>query len=125
MIKTKNGVMNAAGTKDELLIDFCGTAESLMRRTKITAEELHKAVKLAEMTVEFVEVLDKIDESSTVTLEEEEAEAENEPAEPTKAEEKEPEKGKLRVGKFKGNDIEGMLEWLKGELENLEDESDD
>lgn len=63
-----------------------------MRRTTITAEELHKAVKLAEMTVEFVEVLDKIDESSTVTLEEEEAEAEDKPAEPTKAEEKEPAK---------------------------------
>lgn len=124
MIKTKDGKTTATGTKDELLIEFAGTAESLMRRTKITAEELHKAVKLAEMTVEFVEVLKKfgaeIDESSTV-IPEEEPEAENEPAE-----EKEPAKEvKLRVGKFEGNDINGMLEWLKGELENLEEELDD
>lgn len=124
MIKTKDGVTRAEGTKADLLIDFTGTAESLMRRTEISAEELHKAVKLAEMTIEFIEVLDKagaeIDESSTV-IQEEEPEAENEPAE-----EKEPAKeGKLRIGKFEGNDINGMLEWLKGELENLEDESDD
>lgn len=124
MIKTKDGKTTAAGTKADLLIDFTGTAESLMKGTKITAEELHKAVKLAEMTIEFIEVLEKfgaeIDESSTVILEEE-PEAENEPAE-----EKEPAKeGKLRVGKFEGDDIDGMLEWLKGELENLEDELDD
>lgn len=124
MIKTKDGKTTAAGTKADLLIDFTGTAESLMRRTLITAEELHKAVKLAEMTIEFIEVLDKvgaeIDESSTV-IPEEEPEAEDEPAE-----EKKPEgKGKLRVGKFEGNDIDGMLEWLRGELENLEDELDD
>lgn len=126
MIKTKDGVTKAAGTKADLLIDFTGTAESLMKGTKITAEELHKAVKLAEMTIEFIEVLDKIDESSTVTLEEEEAEAENEPAEPAQAEEKEPAKeGKLRVGKSKADDIDGMLEWLKGEFENLKEQCDD
>ena len=123
MIKTKDGVTKAAGTKADLLIDFTGTAESLMRRTQITAEELHKAVKLAEMTIEFIKVLDKagaeIDERSTV-IPEEEPEAEDEPAE-----EKKPEKGKLRVGKFEGDDIDGMLEWLKGELENLEEELDD
>lgn len=130
MIKTKDGKTTAAGTKADLLIDFTGTAESLMRRTQITAEELHKAVKLAEMTIEFIEVLDKagaeIDERSTVILEEEEAEAEDEPAEPAQAEEKKPEeKGKLRVSKFEADDIDGMLEWLKGELENLEEELDD
>lgn len=124
MIKTKDGKTTEAGTKADLLIDFTGTAESLMRRTEISAEELHKAVKLAEMTIEFIEVLDKagaeIDESSTV-IQEEEPEAENEPAE-----EKEPAKeGKLRVGKFEADDIDGMLEWLKGELENLEEELDD
>lgn len=129
MIKTKDGKTTAAGTKADLLIDFTGTAESLMRRTLITAEELHKAVKLAEMTIEFIEVLDKagaeIDERSTVILEEDEPEAEDEPAEPAQAEEKKPEKGKLRVGKFEADDIEGMLEWLKGERENLEEELDD
>lgn len=125
MIKTKDGKTTAKGTKADLLIDFTGTAESLMRRTEISAEELHKAVKLAEMTIEFIEVLDKagaeIDERSTVILEEEEPEAEDEPEEEKKPEEK----GKLKVGKFEADDIDGMLEWLKGELENLEDESDD
>lgn len=125
MIKTKDGVTKAEGTKADLLIDFTGTAESLLRRTKITAAELHKAVKLAEMTIEFIEVLDKagaeIDERSTVIPEEEEPEAEDEPAE-----EKEPEKeGTLRVGKFEADDIEGMLEWLKGELEDLGEQCDD
>lgn len=124
MIKTKDGKTTAAGTKADLLIDFTGTAESLMRRTQITAEELHKAVKLAEMTIEFIEVLDKAgagsDERSTVILEEEEPEAEDEPEE-----EKKPEKGKLRVGKFEGDDIDGMLSWLKGELEDLEEQCDD
>lgn len=130
MIKTKDGKTTAEGTKADLLIDFTGTAESLMRRTLITAEELHKAVKFAEMTIEFIEVLEKvgaeIDERSTAILEEEEPEAEDEPAEPAQAEEKESAKeGKLRVGKFKADDIDGMLEWMKGELENLEEELDD
>lgn len=124
MIKTKDGKTTAAGTKADLLIDFTVTAESLMRSTLITAEELHKAVKLAEMTIEFVGVLNKagaeINERSTAILEEEEPEAEDEPAE-----EKKPEKGKLRVGKFEGDDIDGMLEWLKGELEDLEEQCDD
>lgn len=125
MIKTKDGMTTAEGTKADLLIDFTGTAESLMKGAKITAEELHKAVKLAEMTIEFIEVLEKagaeIDERSTVILEEEEPEAEDEPEE-----EKEPAKeGKLRVGKFEADDIDGMLEWLKGELENLKEQCDD
>ena len=126
MIKTKNGVTRATGTKADLLTDFTGTAESLMRRTTITAEELHKAVKLAEMTVEFVEVLDKIDESSTAIPEEEESEAEDEPAEPTKAEEKpNAKKGDVKATVLEADDLGGMLEWLKGELENLEEELDD
>lgn len=124
MIKTKDGKTTAAGTKADLLIDFTGTAETLMRRTLITAEELHKAVKLAEMTTEFIEVLDKAgaesDERSTVILEEEEPEAENEPAE-----EKKPEKGKLKVGKFEGDDIGGMLEWLKDGLEDMKEQFDE
>lgn len=123
MIKTKDGLTRAEGTKDELLIDFCGTAESLMRRTKITAEELHKAVKLAEMTVKMINKVSGLFDDEAQDYE---PEAEDEPAEPTKAEEKEPVKeGKLRVGKFEADDIDGMLEWLKGQFENLEDELDD
>lgn len=132
MIKTKDGVTRAEGTKADLLTDFTGTAESLMRRAPITAAELIKAVKIAEATVAVVELIEKFgeefddeefdDEAKRITaILEEEPEAENEPAE-----EKKPAKeGKLRVGKFKADDIDGMLEWLRGELENLEDELDD
>lgn len=139
MIKTKDGVTRAEGTKSNLLTDFTGTAESLMRRAPITAAELIKAVKIAEATVAVVELIEKFgeefedeefedeefdDEAKRITAileEEEEPEAEDEPEE-----EKKPEgKGKLRVGKFEADDIDGMLEWLKGELENLEDELDD
>lgn len=131
MINTKDGVTRAEGTKANLLTDFTGTAESLMRRAPITAAELIKAVKIAEATVAVVELIEKFgeefdneefdDEAKRITaILEEEPEAEDEPAE-----EKKPEKGKLRVGKFEGDDIDGMLEWLKGELENLEDELDD
>lgn len=130
MIKTKDGKTTAAGTKADLLIDFTGTAESLMRRTQITAEELHKAVKLAEMTIEFIEVLDKagaeIDERSTVIPKEEKPEAEDEPAEPAEAEEKTTaKKGAVKEIVLEADDIDGMLEWLKGELENLEEQCDD
>lgn len=124
MIKTKDGVTRAEGTKADLLTDFTGTAESLMRRTTITAEELIKAVKTAKMYAKSADLIAGIDEgeedTTVIPEEEEEPEAEDEPEE-----EKKPEKGKLRVGKFEGNDIDGMLNWLKGELEDLEDELDD
>lgn len=122
MIKTKNGVTSASGTKADLLKDFTGTAESLMRRAPITAEELIKAVKIAEKTadiadlLEGIEGIDEDEESITVIPEEEESEAEK------KTTEKE---GKLIVGKFEADNIEGMMEWLKGELENLGEEADD
>lgn len=122
MIKTKDGKTTACGTKEDLLADFSGTAESLLRKTTITAEELHKAVKLAEMTVKMINKVSGLFDDEAQDYE---PEAEDEPAEPTKAEEKEPEKGKLRVGKFEADDIDGMLEWLKGQFENLEDELDD
>ena len=122
MIKTKNGMTTASGTKADLLTDFTGIAESLMRRAPITAEELIKAVKIAEKTVEIadllegIEEIDEDEESITVIPEEEESEAEEKTTE---------EEGKLIVGKFEADDIEGMLEWLKGKLENLGDEIDD
>lgn len=115
MIKNKDGLTIAEGTKAELLKEFSGTAESLMRKAPITAEELIKAVKIAKMCAKIADLIEGIDEDITVIPEEE-----DEPEE-----EKKPEKGKLRVGKFEGDDIDGMLEWLKGELENLEEELDD
>lgn len=129
MIKTKDGVTRAEGTKADLLKDFTGTAESLMRRAPITAEELIKAVKFAEMVAKIGDLIDGIKEidedgeSITVTPEEDEPEAENKPAE---AEEKTTaKKGAVKATVLEADDIDGMLEWLKGELENLEDESDD
>lgn len=55
MIKTVNGRTKVMGGKAELLMDFMGTAEALLRRTKITAEQMHQAIKLAEMANEVVE----------------------------------------------------------------------
>lgn len=117
MIKTNGRKTTASGTKEELLADFAGTAESLLRRTTITAEELYKAVKIAEKTVEL------ISEIGAYFGDSEEPEAENEPAE---AEEKPTaKKGAVKATVLEADDIDGMLEWLKGEFENLEDESDE
>lgn len=129
MIKTVKGMTTASGTKAELLKEFSGTAEALMRRAPITAEELIKAVKAAKMfakiadLIDGIEEIDEDDESITVTPEKEKPEAEEEPAE---AEEKpNAKKGAVKATVLEADDIEGMLEWLKGELENLEDEQDD
>lgn len=119
MIKTKDGMTKATGTNDELLLDFVGTAESLMRKTKITAEELHKAVKLAEMTVKMIDKIgDLVDDEVQ----------DYEPAEDIWEEEEKKitaKKNGVKVATFEADDMDGMLEWLKGELENLEDEQDD
>lgn len=129
MIKTKDGSTTASGTKADLLTDFTGTAESLMRCAPITAEELIKAVKTAEMVAKIADLIEEIDEgeeSITVTPEEDELEAENEPAEPAqKEEETTAKKGGVKATVLEADDLEGMLEWLKGELENLEGEADD
>lgn len=129
MIKTKGGLTTASGTKAELLKDFAATAESLMRKAPITAEELIKTVKNAETLVKIADLLEEIEEidegeeSITVTPEEDEPEAANEPAE---AEEKSnAKKGAVKATELEADDLKGMMEWLKGELENLEDESDD
>lgn len=129
MIKTKDGLTIASGTKEELLIEFTGTAESLMRGAKITAEKLHKAVKIAEVTAKIKDMVDEIEEidegeeSSTVTPKEEKTEAEDEWVEAEKK--ATAKKGAVKATVLEADDLGGMLEWLKGELENLEDESDD
>ncbi len=129
MIKTKDGLTSASGTKAELLKDFSGTAEALMRRAPITAEELIKVVKTAEMFAKIADLIDGIEEidegeeSSTVTPKEEKPEAEDEPAE---AEEKTTaKKGDVKATVLEADDIDGMLEWLKGELEELKEQCDD
>ena len=129
MIKTVKGMTTASGTKAELLKEFSATAEALMRRAPITAEELIKAVKTAETfamiadLIDGIEEIDEDEESITVIPKEEKPEAEDEPAE---AEEKpNAKKGAVKATVLEADDLGGMLEWLKGELENLEDESDD
>lgn len=129
MIKTKGGLTTASGTKAELLKEFFGTAEALMRRAPITAEELIEAVKTAEICAKIADLIDGIgeidedEESITVIPKEEKPEAGDEPAE---AEEKtNAKKGAVKVTVLEADDLGGMLEWLKGELENLEDEQDD
>lgn len=113
MIKTKDGKTTTSGTEKELFADFAGTAESLLRRTNITAEDLYEAVKIAEKTVELItsigEYLGAFDEPA-------EAEAEESPMR---------KKGAVKATTLKADDLKGMMEWMKGELENLEDEQDD
>lgn len=120
MIKTKDGITRAVGTKDELLMDFIGTAESLMRKANITAEQLHKAAKIAEITAKMA---DKIGASFEDEVQDyEPAEEEDDAEEEKKITAK---KNGVKVATFEADDMDGMLEWLKEELENLEEESDD
>lgn len=129
MIKTVKGMTTASGTKAELLKEFSGTAEALMRRATITAEELIKAVKTAEMFAKIADLIAGIEEidvdegSITVTPEEEKSEAEDEWVETEKK--ATAKKGAVKATVLEADDIDGMLEWLKGELENLEEEADD
>lgn len=113
MIKTKDGKTTVSGTKEELLADFAGTAESLLRKTNITAEKLYEAVKIAEKTVELItsigECFGAFDKLA-------EAEAEEKPN---------AKKGAVKATTLEADDLKGMMEWLKGELENLEEQCDD
>lgn len=111
MIKTKDGKTTASGTEEEILADFAGTAESLLRKTNITVEELYEAVKIAEKTVELITLIGEYFGAFD---------------KPAKAEEKpNAKKGAVKATTLEADDLGGILEWLKGELENLEDEQDD
>lgn len=126
MIKTVKGMTTASGTKAELLEEFTRTAEALMRRTPITAEELIKAVKTAKMVAKIKDLINGIDEDGehiTVIPKEEEPEAEDEWVEAEKK--ATAKKGAVKATVLEADDIDGMLEWLKGELENLEEQCDD
>lgn len=129
MIKTNGGLTIASGTKADILKGFSATAEALMRRAPITAEELIKAVKTAETfakiadLIDGIEEIDEDEESITATPEEEKPEAEDEPAEAEKK--STAKKGAAKTTALEADDIEGMLEWLKGELEELKERFDD
>lgn len=129
MIKTNGGKTIASGTKAELLKEFSGTAEALMRRAPITAKELIKAVKTAEMFAKIADLIDGIEEidedegTITVIPKEEKPEAGDEAAE---AEEKtNAKKGAVKATVLEADDLDGMLEWLEGELEELKERFDD
>lgn len=126
MIKTKDGLTTASGTKADLLTDFTGTAESLMRRAPITAEELIKAVKNAEVAAKIADMIDGIDEGEefiTAISEEDKPEAEDEWVEAEKK--ATAKKGAVKAIVLEADDIDGMLEWLKDELEDLKEQCDD
>lgn len=117
MIKTVNGRTKVMGGEAELLMDFMGTAEALLRRTKITAEQMHQAIKLAEMANAVVEKIGECFDD----FDDEELETENEPAE----EKTTAKKGAVKVTVLKDDDLDEMLEWLEGELEELKERFDD
>lgn len=129
MIKTVKEMTAASGTKAELLKEFSGTAESLMRRAPITAEELIKAVKIAETfakiadLIDGIEEIDEDEESITITPKEEKPEAEDEWVEAEKK--ATAKKGAVKATVLEADDIDGMLEWLKGELEETKERFDD
>lgn len=113
MIKTKDGKTTASGTKEEILVDFAGTAESLLRRNNITVEELYEAVKIAEKTVELITSIGEYFGDF------------DEPAEAEEEEKPEAKKGAVKATVLEADDMDGMLEWLKGELEELKERFDD
>lgn len=117
MIKTMNGRTKATGSNTELLTDFMGTAETILRKTEITVEQLHQAIKLAEMANEVVKKIGECFDDFDV----EKPETENEPAE----EKTTAKKGAVKVTVLKDDDMDEMLEWLKGELEELQERFDD
>lgn len=129
MIKTNGRMTTISGTKADILKEFSGTAEAMMRRAPITAEELIKAVKTAEMFAKIADLIDGIEEtdvdegSITATPEEEKPEAEDEWVEAEKK--ATAKKGAVKATVLEADDLGGMLEWLKGELENLEEQCDD
>lgn len=117
MIKTVNGRTKAMGSNAELLMDFMGTAEAILKKTKITVEQLHQAIKLAEMANEVVKKIGECVDDFDV----EEPETENESAE----EKTTAEKGAVKATVLEADDLKGMMEWLKGELEEMKEKLDD
>lgn len=112
MIKTKNGMTKIDGTLQDIALDFVGTVYALLKNTPFTAEALHAAIDVAKITVK----LGESDDAFNADEVDEEPEVENEPAADEKTTEK---KYGVRTGSFEADDLDGMLKWLKGELEDL------
>lgn len=111
MIKTKNGMTKIDGTLPDLLLDFAGTAEALLKNTPFTVEALHAAIDVAKIVV----TLGESDDAFNADEVDEEPEAEIEPVDEKTTEKK----YRVRTGSFEADDLDRMLKWLKGELEDL------
>lgn len=109
MIKTKNGMTKIDGTLPDLLLDFVGTVDALLKNTPFTVQELHAAINVAKIVVK----LGESDADNSEVDEKPESEKESAPAE-GKASTK---KGTVKATVLEADDLDGMLEWLKGELE--------
>lgn len=117
MIKTKNGMTKIDGTLPDLLLDFVGTVEELLKNTPFTVEELHAAINVAKIVVKLGESDDEFNADNSEVDEKPESEKESAPAE-GKASTK---KGTVKATVLEADDLDGMLEWLKGELEDLKE----
>lgn len=116
MIKTKNGMTKIDGTLQDIALDFVGTAEALLKNTPFTVEALHTAIDVAKIVVK----LGESDDAFNADEVDEEPKTKNKPVE--QADEKTTEKKYgVRTGSFEADDLDGMLEWLKGELEDLKE----
>lgn len=101
MIKTKNGMTKIDGTLPDLLLDFVGTVEALLKNTPFTVEELHAAINVAKIVVKLGESDDEFNADNSEV--DEEPEAENEPATEEKTTEK---KYVVRTGSFEADDLD-------------------
>lgn len=104
MIKTKNGMTKIDGTLPDLLLDFVGTVEALLKNTPFTAEELHAAINVAEIVVKLGESDDEVTLDNSEVDEEPEAEKESAQAE-GKASAK---KGAVKATVLEADDLDGI-----------------
>ena len=121
MIKTKDGATRIDGTMQEIVMDFVGTAETLMKGTPLTERELHAAIDVAKLAMKIGES----DEEFNTKYQAEDYEPAEEEDEAEEEEKIIAKKNGVKVATFEADDMDEILEWLKGELENLEDEADD
>lgn len=108
-------ICELTGAEDAMLVNNNASATMIVLSAEMFA-------KIADL-IDGIEEIDEGEESITVIPEEEEPEAEDEWVEAEKK--ATAKKGAVKATVLEADDIDGMLEWLKGELENLEEEADD
>lgn len=115
MIKTVNGRTKIEGTGWNIVEDFVGTAETLLKITPLTAEALHAAVDIAKLIVKLRGSYDELNK------EDYKPETEDEPAEEKIAVRKDG----VKVEKFEADDLDEMMELLKNAIEKEMERVDD